>query len=120
MRANRRPRASRALLTLVFGLALLGPGAAGRAAFDQDASTSLAAGPVVGLGQGLIRERARSLFAPFGKRDDPERPGLALPGLLAAAGPPRPGPALPRPSSPHVDDGAARPRPARDELEVCR
>jgi hypothetical protein len=85
MRANRRPRASRALLTLVFGLALLGPGAAGRAAFDEDASTSLAAGPVVGLGQGLIRERARSLFAPFGKRDDPERPGLALPGLLAAA-----------------------------------
>ena len=85
MRANRRPWASRALLTLVFGLALLGPGAAGRAAFDEDASTSLAAGPVVGLGQGLIHERARSLFAPFGKRDDPGRPGLALPGLLAAA-----------------------------------
>src|SRR4029453_17919153 len=85
MRANRRPRASRALLTLVFGLALLGPGAAGRAAFDEDASTSLARGPVVGLGQGLIHERARSLFAPFGKRDDRERPGLALPGLLAAA-----------------------------------
>jgi hypothetical protein len=83
--ANRRPRASRALLALVFGLALLGPGATGRAAAGTDATTSLAAGPVVGLGQALLGERARSLVAPFGKRDERERPGLTLPGLLALA-----------------------------------
>jgi hypothetical protein len=85
MRANRRPRASRALLALVFWLAVLGPGAAGRPAAGGEVPTSLAADPVVGLGQGLLHERARSLVAPFGKRDDRERPGLALPGLLAAA-----------------------------------
>jgi hypothetical protein len=82
--ANRRPRASRALLALVFGLALLGPGT-GRAAAGTDAPTSLAAGPVVGLGQALLGERARSLVAPPGKRDERERPGLTLPGRLALA-----------------------------------
>jgi hypothetical protein len=83
--ANRRPRASRALLALVFSLALLGPGTTGRAAAGADASTSLAAGPVVGFGQALLQERARSPVAPFGKRDERERPGLTLPGLLALA-----------------------------------
>jgi hypothetical protein len=84
MSANRRPQASRALLALVFGLALLGPGAAGGATAGADASTSLTAGPAVGLQQGLLHERTgRSLVAPWGKRDERERPGLALPGLLA-------------------------------------
>jgi hypothetical protein len=85
MRANRRPRASRALLALAFCLALLGPGTTGRAVAGPDASTSLAAGPVVGLGQALLQERGRSPAAPFGKRDERERPGLTLPGLLALA-----------------------------------
>jgi hypothetical protein len=83
--ANRRPRASRALLALVLCLTLVGPGTTGRAAAGPDPSTSLAAGPVVGLGQALLGERARSPVAPFGKRDERERPGLTLPGLLALA-----------------------------------
>jgi hypothetical protein len=54
MHANRRPRAARAFLALVFCLALLGdhPG--------------------------------HSLVTP-GKRDDRERPGPALPGVLVTA-----------------------------------
>jgi hypothetical protein len=84
MSANRRPRAARALLALALCLALLGPGAAVRAAAGADASASLTAGPAVGLQQGLLHERTgRSLVAPWGKRDDRERPGLALPGVLA-------------------------------------
>jgi hypothetical protein len=84
MHANRRPRATRAFLTLVCSIALLGPGAAGRAAGGADASASLTAGPAAGPEQGLLRDLSgRSLAAPGGKRDDRERPGLALLGLLA-------------------------------------
>jgi hypothetical protein len=86
MNANRRPRASRALLALVSCLALLGPGAAGRATTGADASASLVAGPAAGHEQGLLRDRSgRSLVAPGGRRDDPERPGPALLAVLAAA-----------------------------------
>ena len=85
MHANRRPRASRAFLALVFCLALLGPGAAGRPAGGPAASTSLTADPAAGPEQGLLRDLSgQSLVAPGGKRDDRERPGPALPGLLAA------------------------------------
>jgi hypothetical protein len=84
MHANRRPRASRALLGLVLGLALLGPGAAGGPATGPPGSGALTAGPAVGLEQGLLHARTgRPLVAPWGKRDDRERPGPALPGLLA-------------------------------------
>jgi hypothetical protein len=86
MHANRRPRASRAFLALVFCLALLGPGAAGRPAGGPAASTSLTASPAAGPEQGLLRDLSgQSLVAPGGKRDDRERPGPALLGLAAAA-----------------------------------
>jgi hypothetical protein len=86
MHANRRPRASRALLALVFVLALLGPGAAGRATAAAEATGSLAAGPADGPEQGLLRDvPGHSLVTPGSKRDDRERAGPALPGLLAAA-----------------------------------
>jgi hypothetical protein len=86
MQAIRRPRAFRALLALMFCLALLGPGATGRAATGADAPGSLLAGPAAGLGQGLLSDRpGRSLVAPGPKRDDRERPGPALPGVLATA-----------------------------------
>jgi hypothetical protein len=84
MHANRRPRAARALLALVFCLAVLGPGAAGRAAGGAGASASLTAGPAAGPEHGLLRDLSgQSLVAAGGKRDDRERPGPALLGLLA-------------------------------------
>jgi len=86
MDATRRPRASRALLALVFGLALLGPEAAGRATVADEAWGTLLAGPAAGPEQGLLRDLSgQSLVAPGGKRDDRERPGPALLGLAAAA-----------------------------------
>jgi hypothetical protein len=84
MDANRRPRATRAFLALVCAIALLGPGGAGRAAGGADTSASLTAGPAAGPEQGLLRDLSgQSLAAPGGKRDDRERPGLSLLGLLA-------------------------------------
>jgi hypothetical protein len=86
MDATRRPRASRALLALALGLALLGPGGAGRAAAVADAAGSLLAGPAAGPDQGLVRDRpVRPLVTPGGTRDDRERPGPALPGAVAVA-----------------------------------
>jgi hypothetical protein len=85
MDATRRPRASRALLALVFGLALLGPGAAGRATAAAEAAGSLLAGPAARSEQGLLRDvPGHSLVAPASKRDDRERPGTSQPSLLAA------------------------------------
>jgi hypothetical protein len=86
MDATRRPRASRAILALVLSLALLGPEAAGRVSAADEASGSLLAGPAAGPEQGLLRDvPGHSLVTPASKRDDRERPGAALPGLLAAA-----------------------------------
>jgi hypothetical protein len=86
MDATRRLRASRALLALALGLALLGPGGAGRAAAVADAAGSLLAGPAAGPDQGLVRDRpVRPLVTPGGTRDDRERPGPALPGAVALA-----------------------------------
>jgi hypothetical protein len=85
MDATRRPRASRALLALVLSLALLGPEAAGRVTVADEAAGSLLAGPAAGPEQGLLRDvPGHSLVTPASKRDDRERPGAALPGLLAA------------------------------------
>jgi hypothetical protein len=84
MHANRRPRAARAFLALVFCLALLGPGAAGGSAGGAGASASLTAGSAAGPEQGLLRDLpGQSLVAAGGKREDRERPGPALLGLLA-------------------------------------
>jgi hypothetical protein len=81
-----RPRAARVLLALALGLALLGPGGAGRAAAVADAAGSLLAGPAAGPDQGLVRDRpVRPLVTPGGTRDDRERPGSALPGAVALA-----------------------------------
>jgi hypothetical protein len=86
MHVTRRPRATGALLALVCCLALLEPGAAGRAAAAAHASGSPVAGPVAGPGQGLLQDRpGRSLVVAGGNRDERERPGPALPGLLALA-----------------------------------
>jgi hypothetical protein len=86
MHVTRRPRATGALLALVCCLALLEPGAAGRAATAAHASGSPVAGPVAGPGQGLLQDRpGRSLVVVGGNRDERERPGPALPGLLALA-----------------------------------
>ena len=85
MQLTRRPRATGALLALVLFLALLGPDAAGRAATVADAPGSLLAGPAAGPEQGLFRDRpSRSLVA-GGTRDHRERPGPALPGVVAVA-----------------------------------
>jgi hypothetical protein len=84
MHANRRPRASRALLALAFCLALLEPGAGGRPAGGTDVSTSLTASAAAGPEQGLLRDLpGQSLVASGSRRDDRERHGLALLGLLA-------------------------------------
>jgi hypothetical protein len=86
MHVTRRPRATGALLALMVCLALLGPAAAGRVAAVADASGSLVAGPAAGPGQGLLQGRSgRSLVSPGGTRDDRERPGPALPAVLALA-----------------------------------
>jgi hypothetical protein len=86
MHVTRRPRATGALLALVCCLALLEPGAAGRAAAAAHTSGSPVAGPVAGPGQGLLQDRpGRSLVVVGGNRDERERPGPALPGLLALA-----------------------------------
>jgi hypothetical protein len=83
MHVIRRPRPSRALLALVFCLALLGPGAAGRAATGADAPRSLA-GPADGLEQGLLRDLPGQSLVPGAARDGRDRPGPAAAGVLAA------------------------------------
>jgi hypothetical protein len=87
MLVTARPRAARALLALALGLALLGPGGAGRAAAVADRSRwSLLAGPAAGPEQGLVRDRpVRPLVTPGGTRDDRERPGPAAPVAVALA-----------------------------------
>jgi hypothetical protein len=86
MHVTWRPRATGALLALVLCLALLEPGSAGQAAANADASASPVTGPVAGPGHGLLQGRpGRSLVIAGGTRDDRERPGPTLPGLLALA-----------------------------------
>jgi hypothetical protein len=77
---------SRVLLALLFCLALLAPGGDGRSAAGPDAATSLAARAPAGLEQGLLGDRpGGSLVASGGKRDDRQRPGPGLVGLLVGA-----------------------------------
>jgi hypothetical protein len=84
MHAIRRPRPTGALLALVFCLALVGPGAAGRAATGAGTPGSLA-GPAAGLEQGMLRDLAgQSLVTPGGPREGRDRPGPAPAGVLAA------------------------------------
>jgi hypothetical protein len=81
-------RTSRLLLALACCLALLAPaGAAARAAPGRPAAAAPAelGGTAAGLAQDLLRDRVGPLVVPVGKRDDRERSGLALAGVLAAA-----------------------------------
>jgi hypothetical protein len=86
MRTLRPTRTSRLLLGLACCLALLAP--AGTAAGGAAGATGprALAEATDGPGQGHLRDPlAGSLAAPGSRRDDRERPGPALPGLLAAA-----------------------------------
>jgi hypothetical protein len=81
----RPTRTARLGLAVVCCLGLLVPaGVAVRAAGPETAAAALGGSPD-GLGQALLRDRVLGpLVAPGAKRDDRERPGPALPGVLAA------------------------------------
>jgi hypothetical protein len=84
----RPTRTARLGLAVVCCLGLLAPaGAAVRAAGPGSAAAAaVLGGSPDGLGQALLRDRVLGpLVAPGAKRDDRERPGPALPGVLAAA-----------------------------------
>jgi hypothetical protein len=84
----RPTRTARLGLAVVCCLGLLAPaGAAVRAAGPGSAAAAaMLGGSPDGLGQALLRDRVLGpLAAPGAKRDDRERPGPALPGVLAAA-----------------------------------
>jgi hypothetical protein len=85
MCALRLTRTSRLLLGLACCLALLAPaGAAAGGAAGTTVPRALAEG-TDGPGQGHLRDPlAGSMAAPGSRRDDRERHGPALPGLLAA------------------------------------
>jgi hypothetical protein len=88
MRALHPTRTSRLLLGLACCLALLAP--AGAAAWSPGgaAGTRSLADGTDGPGQGHLRDpMAGPVAAPGNRRDDRERPGPALPGLLAAVVP---------------------------------
>jgi hypothetical protein len=84
----RPTRTARLGLAVVCCLGLLAPaGAAVRAAGPGSAAAAaVLGGSPDGLGQALLRDRVLGpLVAPGAKRDDRERPGPALPGVVAAA-----------------------------------
>jgi hypothetical protein len=83
----RPTRPARLGLAVVCCLGLLAPaGVAVGAAGPGTATAAVLGGSPDGLGQALLRDRALGpLVAPGAKRDDRERPGPALPGVLAAA-----------------------------------
>jgi hypothetical protein len=87
MSVVRPTRTSRLLLALACCLGLLAPvGAAIRAAGAGTSAAPAVAGAPDGLGLALLRGRVLGPpAAPGAKRDDRERPGPALPGVLAAA-----------------------------------
>ena len=86
MHVTRRPRATGALLALVCCLALLEPGAAGRAAADAHAPGSPAAGPVAAPGHGLLQGRpGRSWSSPAGPATNGSDPARRCPACFALA-----------------------------------
>jgi hypothetical protein len=85
MTSSRPATPARVLLALACWLALLAPGETGRPAAVAEWPVALAAGPVAGADQGLVRDRpAGSPVAAGTRRDDRQRSGLELAGLLAA------------------------------------
>jgi len=86
MCALRPTRTSRLLLSLACCLALLAPAAAAAGSAADPAGPRALAETTDGPGQGHVRDPlAGSLAGPASRRDDRERHGPALPGLLAAA-----------------------------------
>jgi peptidoglycan/LPS O-acetylase OafA/YrhL len=82
----RPTRTSRLLLGLACCLALLAPAGAAAWSPPGPAGPRALAEGTDGPGQAHLRDpMAGSLAAPGNRRDDRERHGLALPGLLAAA-----------------------------------
>jgi hypothetical protein len=85
MRALRPTQTSRLLLGLACCLALLAPAGVAVGGTAGPASPQALAEAADGPGQSHLRDPlAGSLVAPGTRRDDRERPGPALPGLLAA------------------------------------
>jgi len=79
---------SRLLLGLACCLALLAPAGAAAASGAGPAGPEALAEATDGPGQGHLRDPLPgSLAAPGNRRDDLERPGPAVPGVLAAAVP---------------------------------
>jgi|GEM_PF-867401 hypothetical protein len=83
----RPTRTARLGLAVVCCLGLLAPaGVAVRAAGPGTATAAVLGRSPDGLGQALLRDRVLGpLVAPGAKRDDRERPGPALPGVVAGA-----------------------------------
>jgi hypothetical protein len=82
----RPTRTARLVLAVVCCLGLLAPAGAAVRAAGPGTATAVLGGSPDGLGQALLRDRVLGpLVAPGAKRDDRERPGPALPGVLAAA-----------------------------------
>jgi len=89
MSALRPTRTSRLLLGLACCLALLAPAGATAGGAAGPAGPRALAEATDGPGQGHLRDLLPgSLAAPGIRRDDRERPGPALPGLLAAVAAP--------------------------------
>jgi hypothetical protein len=85
MTSSRPAAPARVLLAMACWFALLAPGGTGRPAAVAEWPVALAAGPVAGADQGLGRDRpAGSPVAAGTRRDDRQRSGLELAGLLAA------------------------------------
>jgi hypothetical protein len=87
MSVSRPTRTARLVLVVVCCLGLLAPaGAAVGPVGPGTATAAVLGGSPDGLGHALLRDRVLGpLVAPGAKRDDRERPGPALPGVLAAA-----------------------------------
>jgi hypothetical protein len=85
MTRSRSATPARVLMALACWLALLAPGGTGRPAAAAERPPALAAGPVAGADQGLVRGRPSGTpLASGARRDDRQRPGAEPAGLLAA------------------------------------
>ncbi|HZA81223.1 MAG TPA: hypothetical protein VFC13_07090 [Actinomycetes bacterium] len=86
MTSSRPATPARVLLALACWLALLAPAGTGPPAAVAERPGALAAGPVAGADQGLVRDRPDgSPVAAGTRRDDRQRSGLELAGPLSAA-----------------------------------
>jgi len=85
MSVLRPTRTARLLLALACCLGLLAPAGAAVRVVEAGAAAATVAESPHDLGQALLRDRVLGpLVAAGARRDDRERPGPALPGMLAA------------------------------------